>query len=228
MKAESLASSMIGARLLRALLLVAFTISLHAPDASAQCAVNKPGRAKLMKTSLVREHLGCPSDPDFFFPNSQTGTGTPSCAPPLAESDYEFGASGRCTFKMKAFRDELCPLGMGPAAPCMSLELSLDCQDVREPGGDPITNSGGDWNMEIVVRATFDASDNGDMTVIDVPVVLPMGVANGDLTLKHGPELNSSFLTGLPPCTQLEVLSLRVLDPDGGHFATMGSGTRPN
>jgi hypothetical protein len=82
----------------------------------------------------------------------------------------------------------------------------------------------------MVFRATLDDQDNGDMTAIDFAVVTPFPQANkGKLTMKENPTriLIDLGAPPFPPCTQLEIVSLGIQDPDGKVFARIGAGTRP-
>jgi len=209
---------------LAAIALVGFT----AAGASAQCDFNGPGKAKGIKSSLIRSFAGCPSV-TFPGPNSQTGGGTPTCAPPYAHSGYLFDeVKGKCDFSAKAKLED--PCAFNGTGPCMNLSLKIGCSGVLRD--DAITPVNGDddagWALSTVSRATLNDPDNGDMTVIDFPVNVPMSIPkSGKFSAKTDTNhiLDLLGLPALPSCAQIEVLSLSVQDPGGNPFAVIGSGT---
>jgi hypothetical protein len=202
------------------------TSALAAGDAFAQCAVDGPYKAKGIKTSLIRSFAGCPSA-TFVIPNSQTGTGVPTCAPPFAHSQYEFSRPGYCHFSFSAKLMDPCP-ALGPS-PCTITTIHVYCTGILDPGGSTLTNTSG-WVMSMVLRMTLDDPDNGDMTVIDAPVRvgLPAAVDGRFSLLADLPTLQPTLgLSALPACSQLELVHATLQDPDGNPFAKLGGGTRP-
>jgi hypothetical protein len=207
---------------LAAIALVGTAVSAH-----AQCAMDGPAKAKGMKASLIRSFAGCPSI-TFLAPNSSTGTGVPTCAPPYAHSTFLFdNKKGQCSFKTGAKLESPCKDGSG--GDCMNLKIQAKCAGIVESDGvTPISGSG--WSVSTVSRATLDDPDNGDMTVIDFPVQIAFGIAKkGKISVKTDTNtlLNGLGLAALPPCAQVEVVSLAVQDPGGNPFAKLGAGTRP-
>ena len=88
-------------------------VGFAAASAQAQCDFNGPGKAKGIKSSLIRSFAGCPSI-TFAGPNSQTGGGTPTCAPPYAHSPHFFDeVKGKCDFQAKAKKEDPCSDGSG-------------------------------------------------------------------------------------------------------------------
>jgi len=205
-------------------------IGASAVGAHAQCAFDGPAKAKGMKTSLVRAYAGCPSI-TFAGPNSQTGGGTPTCAPPYATSqNYVFDdAKGSCDFKTKGKVEAPCEFN-SVTRPCFNLSLQAKCKGITHPDTSPI--DGGDdagWSLSTVSRATLDDEDNGDMTVINFPVNVAFDIpSNGGISVKTDTNhiLDDLGLPSLVACTQVEVVSLSIQDPDGAPFAVMGAGTR--
>jgi hypothetical protein len=207
--------------------LAAIIVIASVAGAHAQCAMDGPAKAKGLKTSLIRSFAGCPSI-TFPSPNSSTGGGVPTCAPPYAHSTFLFdNKSGGCSFSAGAKIES--PCSNGQPGDCMNLSFKASCKGVLESDGvTPV--AGGGWAMSTVGRATLNDPDNGDMTVIDFPIQIPFGVADKG---KFGTKTNTNLLLeqlglpALPACTQVEVVSLAVQDPGGNPFAKLGAGTRP-
>jgi len=201
-----------------------------ASSARAQCAFDGPSKAKGFKTNLVRAFAPCPSI-TFPAPNSQTGTGVPTCAPPKDYSLHNGGFIPRgsgCSVSAKAKLESPCSAGIG-TQDCMNIALKAQCTGVTFVDGITPTNEPG-WSLNIVARATIDDPDFGDMTTINYPVniVFPQPV-KGKFSLKAN---TSSILLGLgleplPACSEVEIVSLSIKDPDDHIFAKIGAGTRP-
>jgi hypothetical protein len=111
----------------------------------------------------------------------------------------------------------------------MNLSIKTGCKGVVESDGvTPVSGPG--WALSTVSRATLNDSDNGDMTVIDFPVLIAFPAASkGKFKRKTNTNelLADLGLPALPACTQVEVVSLAVQDPGGNPFAKLGAGTRP-
>jgi hypothetical protein len=196
-------------------------------SANAQCAFDGPAKAKGIKTSLIRSFAGCPSI-TFASPNSSTGGGVPTCAPPYAHSAFLFdNKAGSCNFNTSAKIEA--PCSNGQPGNCMNLSIKTGCKGVLESDGvTPVSGPG--WSVSTVSRATLNDPDNGDMTVIDFPVQIPFPAASkGKFSRKTDTNelLDLLGLPALPECTQVEVVSLAVQDPGGNPFAKIGAGTRP-
>ena len=212
---------------LRAFAVVVVALALtSAGEALAQCSFDGPAKAKGFSTSLIRAFSPCPCiSPCPPFPNSQTGTGVPSCAPPYAFSSYEFDTPGRCSFKMYV-RHEM-PCSNGNPEACTAPTFLLRCSRILDPGGATRTNAPG-FQVTFTVRSTMDDPGNGDMTVINFPfnVVLPAAV-DGQLYAKFGLADLPFMDLVTPGCAELEILNIALLDPSGARFAVVGAGTRP-
>jgi hypothetical protein len=204
---------------------------LSAPRLSqAQCAFDAPAKAKSFKSSLIRAYASCPGV-TFAAPNTTTMAGVAACAPPAATSIYELDdAKGACSVRAKHSVET--PCSNSDPAGCSVLNIAVKCGGIQDPGGGVLSSTVG-WNLSLVLRASFDDPSNGDMTVVDVPLQLPLPeAANG--ALKGRFELGNCtdfFFCPpppgyLPPCTQLELLSVTLFDPDGSAFAKLGSSGR--
>jgi hypothetical protein len=204
---------------------------LSAPRLShAQCAFDAPAKAKGFKSSLVRAYASCPGV-TFASPNTSTMAGVPGCAPPNASSAYEFDdATGECSVRASHKVESPCP--DGSAASCSVLRIVTKCRGLLDPGGTTLTNTSG-WTVNVVHRGTSNDRANGDMTIINFPAQFAApAVANGNLklTFEIGPctqgICNIFGSDALSPCTQLELLSVALHDPDGNAFAKLGSSGR--
>lgn len=204
--------------------IAASTIILSS-EALAQCAFDGPAKAKSMKASLIRVFARCPYT-SFPAPNSSTGTGVPSCSPPFAPSSYEFDdRKGACRLSTKSSVEDPCPNDFSSSDPCMVMTLKLKCSGVLNPGGTTPTNDPG-FALNVIIRATIDDPQNGDMTAIDFPVQFALQSKDGKVTAGPQSQLLSAAIAGPPPCSELEILHVAVQDPDGNPFATWGAGTR--
>lgn len=203
-------------------------LGAYASSASAQCAFNEPGKAKGLKSSLVKAYAACPG---ITFPgtNSSTMAGVPTCATPFALSAYKFDTlKGSCSIKTSHKLES--PCSTNPMADCANLSLSVKCSGVLNADGvTPNAQSG--WNLNTVARATFDDNSNGDMTVIDFPAQFPLPQASGGKF--SGKFTTNQLLTDLfgagselPGCTAIQLIRLAIADPAGNTFATMGTASR--
>ena len=218
-------------RKLTILAAVAF-VGAGAINASAQCDFNSAGKAKGIKTSLIRSVAACPSATFPTF-NSSTGGGTPTCAPPYEMSTYQFDTSkGKCDFQTKAAVEDPCKFNSVTRA-CMNLAIKVKCSGIlRADGVTPISapdDTG--WILQTLSRATLNDEDNGDMTVLNFPVPIAMTEpSSGKFQTVDGSDTNHILadlgLASLPRCTQVEVVSLTLKDPNNASFAVIGAGTR--
>jgi len=203
-------------------------LAFMAGSANAQCLFDDAPKAKGMKTSMVRSFVGCSGSITYAAPNSQTGTGVPTCAPPLPHSAFVFdNKKGSCSFQTKGKLEVPCSDGSGDD--CYNLSLQAKCAGINEPDTVTPISSGG-WSLSTVTRATLDDADNGDMTVINFPIQVAFPQASkGKIQLKTDSNeiLAGLGLASLPPCASIELLTLKIKDPSGNPFATLGSGGRP-
>jgi hypothetical protein len=204
-------------------------IALSASGAYAQCAFNTPGKAKTLKSDLVRAYSACPSI-TFAAPNTSTETSTPACGPPVPLSNRFFDSEkGKCTIKSKAKVETPCKDGAVDS--CMNVKIKAKCTHLLLPDGMSPENAGG-WTLNTISRATFDDPLGGDMTVVDFPAKFDFPQAkNGKIKLKAD---TNSLLAGLfgagsnlPACAYLEILGFSVVDPNGNVFAKQGVGAKP-
>lgn len=203
-------------------------IGFYAGSASAQCSFDEPAKAKGIKSSMVRAYAGCPSL-TFLAPNTTTMAGVPGCAAPAAISAYTFDdKKGKCDIKTGQKLEAPCSDGSG--VPCANLSLQVKCGGLNEPDGVTPNNDIG-WILNTIARATFNDNSNGDMTVIDFPAQFPLpavsgGKVKGSFTTNE--LLNGLFGPGsaLPGCTAIELITVKIADPAGNVFASLGTSTR--
>ena len=203
-----------------------FSVSI----ASAQCAFNAPGKAKGLKSDMVRGYAPCGTS--VTHPNANTGgkTGTPGCTPPTPYSEYSFDKKkGKCSVKSKAKLEVPCSDLSG--INCVNVSIQAKCAGILAPGGvTPAT--GPDWTLATFARATLEDEIFGDQTIVDFPAAFFFPDANkGKLKGKFDTNglLKRLFGAGnhLAECTSLETLHFRIIDPDAQIFATQGSAARP-
>jgi hypothetical protein len=93
------------------------------------------------------------------------------------------------------------------------------------------TNTG--WGFATLSRASLDDDTNGDMTVIDFPVVFAFGTPkDGSMKIKSNSAAALAPLVGannseLPDCTSIEIVETTIKDPLNLPFAKLGGATIP-
>jgi hypothetical protein len=203
-------------------------LGFYATSASAQCAFDEPAKAKGIKSSMVKAMSSCPGV-TFASPNSSTMAGVPGCATPVPLSLYQFeNLKGACSLKTSHKVES--PCSDGSPSDCSNLTLSVKCGGVLDADG-VTPNSQAGWNLNTVARATFNDNANGDMTVIDFPAQFSLPPASGGkLKGKFDTNtlLNGLFGPGsaLPSCTAIELISVKIADPSGNAFASLGTSGR--
>lgn len=203
-------------------------LGFYASSASAQCAFDEPAKAKGMKLSMVKAMSSCPGV-TFAAPNTTTMAGVAGCTPPTPLSLYQFeDLKGSCS--VKTTHKVEAPCSDGSPEDCSNLQLSVKCGGVLDSDGISPNNQSG-WNLNTVARTTFNDNANGDMTIIDFPAQFALPAASGG-------KLKGKFTTNqllfdlfgpgssLPRCTAIEVVTVKIADPSGGLFATIGTSGR--
>jgi hypothetical protein len=205
-------------------------LGFYASAASAQCAFDEPAKAKGIKSSMVKAMSSCPGI-TYASPNTSTMAGVPGCTSPTGPvplSLFKFDdQKGKCDIKTTHKVETPCS---DATASCSNLTLSVKCGGVQNADGASPNNDDG-WNLNTVARATFDDNANGDMTVIDFPAQFALDQASkGKLKGKFDTNtlLNNLFGAGsaLPACTAIELITVKIADPSGNLFATLGTSGR--
>lgn len=208
-----------------------------ASAASVPCAVTyqHPSSAKQIKASLTQAFVSC-NNPGGNTPNATTETGTvPTCFP--AETFHENAgspalgwtwaakSSGSITFK--AGKNKL----MGPPdyaqntdPNAIDLYIQIKISGILDNTG---VASGTNGSVQTVARATLidRAEQSAPMTVIDFPTGFGVPVTNGKISKKTSATVILDALNqpALPACTNIEVVSVLVKDPNGNTFANLGT-----
>ncbi len=213
-----------------------------ASAASVPCAVNyqHPSQAKQIKASLTQAFVSC-NNAGGHTPNATTETGTvPTCYP--AETFHEaegspaggwtWGPKSKGTISFKAGKNKLKANPSDPNDPysqntdpnAVDLYIQVKISDIRDNTG---LANGFPGAVQTVARATFvdRAEQSAPMTVIDFPTGFPVTPSNGKISVKSSA---SAILDGLnqpalPACTNIEVVSVLIKDPNGNTFANLGT-----
>jgi len=224
-----------------------FVVGMAASAAHAQCAFQHPKKAGKLQSNLVQAMVSC-GNPGGNTVNSMTEGNVPACKPPQtfsnkAGNDSSGGwkwdpekAQGKLTFKAKkscAAKGQgtavpACnpssPLNTGPP-PAADLEVDMTLKGIVSGPGAGTGPASGTGNLATVARATLDDRMNGDVTVVDFPAGFPFSLADGKVNMKTSADalLNAIGQPGLPPCTSIELVTVRVVDSLGDTFAVMGT-----
>jgi hypothetical protein len=211
-----------------------------------------PAPAKGVKGSMVRDYAGCPST-EHPSANATTESGTSACQPVvppgLGNSDndgtsFHYIAKGKCDVKTQAKLLKDCSkaedsngnsLQLAPR-PCHVTFVTSTCKGIaRNAVGEPLINGAGDqgWELATLSRATLDDPTSHDMTVIDFPVSFTYSLPEeGSMEVDSSSAEALVDLVGangaaLPACTSIQVVDVKIKDPDGHSFAKLGGATVP-
>jgi hypothetical protein len=218
---------------------------MQAATAGAQCSFDIVP-AKGVKGSYVRNFHPCPATEELF-PNAETEGDTDACTPVTprevegAQTEYEFNADGGCTIssqaklvkdcsKVKGDDGELLLLAPGP---CHITYVKGKCEGIVDGSNVLIGETDGGWGFATMSRASLDDDTNGDMTVIDFPVVFAFGTPkDGSMKIKSNSAAALAPLVGannseLPDCTSIEIVETTIKDPLNLPFARLGGATIP-
>jgi hypothetical protein len=192
---------------------VGLLLSVGAAHA-ASCPFPHPARAATFRASLVQAFVGCSYDFYGSEPNATTESGIPSCFPAETFNEMAGSPANGWLWGPKSRADVSLKVTDG------DLAIGLRVNGVWNSNG-PATATG---HFSAVLRLTI-ADPVGGMTVIDLPVGFPLPLTNGKGTLKT--TLDSAIATlvpgwHLPSCSQIEILTFLVSDPNGSWFATPG------
>jgi hypothetical protein len=222
--------------LLAGLAAAALVVGLSASSANAQCAFNHPKRARTFKSSFVSAFVSC-DNPGGSTDNTTAGGGAvPACKPPITRAEDQGNPAGTWVWnpdkgegsvQIKSVKLTQIP-GVFPTD-SSDVKIIMKLKGVNHMGGGGPVN-GATGQLSTVSRTTFDDRDSGDVTVVDFPLNFAFTLFNGSTTLKRtaDQQLNATpttppgGLAGLPHCTQLETVSITVLDENGNPFANMG------
>ncbi len=205
------------------------TLGLLPVSAAAQCDFDAPAKARGLKSDMVRAFVPCGTGITFPSPNTAGSSGTPGCTPPTTYSDYQFGPKGKCSVQASNKIESPCKNGFPPV--CSNPTFKSRCSDITTADG-VTAISGQGWALNTLHRVTLNDRATGDQTVVDFPNQFAFPPANrGNLKVKA--DINSfwNLLFGPPQpgfatCASIELISIKIVDPLGRPFATIGSSTR--
>jgi len=213
-------------------LALAFTASL----ARATCDFEHPTKARSFMGHFVQAFVSC-GNPGGNSPNTFNESGSvPTCAPPETFNQQanpplglasgwrwdEVNSIGRVRFSALKFGPSNI---LNPPGDTVDLKVVVRLRGVIDNGGFA-TGSG---FLATLARATIndrkpDGPGTTSMTVVDFPVNFPISLSGGKATLKTtaDAQLNALGLSGLPPCTSIEIVDLLISDENGNVFANVG------
>lgn len=203
-------------------------LAFSARTAVAQCAFDHPKKAKLIKVTLVQAFIPC-GGPGGNSPNGSTESGFPSCAPPESYVDfYAVGngwrwdpASSEGQLQLKSGPNKIVD-PLNPPGNTDDVAITLALEGVHDLIGGGLASGTG--LLRLVLRWTMNDRLNGDMTVAEQPFDFYFPLSGGSALLETSVNafLNGGGQPGLPPCTNLELVSAVVHDENLHQFARAG------
>jgi hypothetical protein len=176
--------------------------------------------------SMVQAFAPCGA-PDFdgfpaLTPNTFTVGGIPACSPPQTYHELAGNPANGWVLDPNTGRARL---KLDQLANPTDIRIRLELDDIRDGTGNfapPIGNGA----LVLLLRLTLDDPAGGDMTTVDIPLGIPVSIGNatGDATLVT--TLNQTLaILGQPPlptCTNVEVVTAILFDPNGDRFLRIG------
>ena len=217
---------------LAAVLVVGFAAS----SAFAQCAFEHPKKAGKFQSNFVQAFVSC-GNVGGNSPNTTTEGNVPTCKPPETYNEQdgsppsgwtwdELKGQAQVLFKaskkpLNGDSDDSPPNPSNPAGDTTDLSVKLKAKGIVYADQIPVSGSG---FLATVARATFDDREGGDMTVVDFPANFPIVVLDGKTNTKTSADtlLNAASQPGLPHCSNIETVSVTILDENGTTFANVG------
>jgi len=207
-----------------AALALAFSASLaSAGGYVCPVAYQHPKQAKQIKAALTQAFLSCNA------PNDTTETGTvPTCSPATTYNEgngsqtgsWLWGPKSKGSITFQAGANKVVNI-LNPANSA-DLVIKVKVSDVQDENG-PATSNG---NIQTVARATIiDRAASVLMTVIDFPTGFGVSASGGKINKKTSATeiLNALSQPALPHCSNVEVVSVLLKDPNGNVFANLGT-----
>jgi len=218
-------------QLVGGLAVAALVVGASASAANAQCAFQHPQKAKQFKGAFVQAMVSC-GTPTGSQPNAVAGGAVPACQPVITFNEengsppngWLWGPKGVGSVQFKALKKNAFP-DTTPADPAAAdIKVQTKGKGIVYAGiGEPNAVQG---TLETVTRTTFNDRTGGDMTVVDFALKFQFDVFGGAWKLKTSAnrQLNNTppGLAGLPHCTSIETLKVRILDENGAGFGTVG------
>lgn len=210
--------------------IVLLMLGITTEIAHAQCAFQRPNDPLVshtgrVDTRLVQAYVACGSctlcgeisNP----PNIAALAGVPACSSPQTENQlagnpvngWLWGSSPTSWGRVRLTR------APSLSCPVKDVRVQLWLRHVVDATG-PATGTG---TLNLMVRATF--NNPPDVTMVDFPVAIAFPLAAGNTTFQSylGPAFALLGQPCLPQtCTNLEVLTIEVIDENGNKFARPG------
>lgn len=197
-------------------------------NTQAQCSFEHPKKAGKYQASLVQAFVSC-GNLGGNTPDATTEGGIPSCKPPQTFNEHNGNFStgwrwdelkGSGSVQLKSAKNKIGLSFLDPPDDTTDVAVSLKLNGVLDQLG-PASGTG---TLALIVRATLKDRMNGDMTVIDFPAGFGVPITDGKVSLKTTANslLNNISQPGLPGCSSLELVDIRVNDENGNTFATVG------
>jgi hypothetical protein len=206
-----------------AVLALGFAVS----TASAQCPVYQhPSVAKGLSSSLIQAFVSC-NNPGGNTPNTTVGS-VPACAPIETFNEATGSPAGGWLWGLKSKGDVTVKAAKNKISSPLNSPLAADLAVTLKVSGIEDENGiadGTNGTLSTVARATLNDATVGLATVIDFPAGFPVVVTGGKIKLKTSANvlLNGLGLPGLASCSEVEVVSIQLLDPNNNPFGVMGA-----
>ena len=197
--------------------------------ASAQCAFEHPKKAKKLLVSLVQGYLGCGEPYCYGCVNTETEGGVPACEP-TETFDQQAGTptggwrwnelKGMGQVQLKASAT-FPPNVLNPPSNSADVLIQLKIKGVVTDGEAPAS---GDGSFGLIARMTLNDRLSGDGTLVDFPLSAEFTMTDGKAKLKTSMDtvMNGLPQPGLPRCSNIEVATMSINDPNGNIFASAG------
>ena len=223
-----------------AVLTLGLSVSM-ASAATAPCPFNivyeHPVKAASIKTSLTQAFVSC-GNPGGNIPNGYANGGStiPVCVPaqtrneqagngPPAPGGWQWGPKGTGSLSFKAGKNKI----IDPDDPLLNPPGSVDLFISVKLSG--VENDSGISHLEpgrvgTLSRATIIDRTSGQLeTVIDFPTGFGIVTNNGKVNKKTSATeiLNGLGQSALPGCSNIELVDVRVKDPNSVVFAGIGT-----
>ncbi len=215
-------------------------VGLTAQIGYGQCAFEHPEKAKKFQVALTQSMFPCGVASGGGPPNATTEDGIDACGPPetfnevagTPDDGWQWNSKSKGTLLLKTAKKDQSGLGLdgdtdtdGGAdnpADIGDVQVRLKLSNIVDQTGLLANGSG---ILTILVRATYRDRLNGELTPIDIPLLLTFDLVNGKTTLKSSANFPLDTLSGvapLPRCASLEIIGIQVLDANGNSFAAPG------
>jgi hypothetical protein len=211
-----------------AVLALGFSVGLASANPFVPCPATyqHPSSAKATKSSLTQAFVSCNA------PNSTADTGTtPTCFPAKTYNEanpgvggWLWGAKSKGEISFKSGKNKVVNvLNTDPNA--IDIYIAVKMSGIEDENGVADGSSGSVPSLaRFTLISRLGPHPNGVMTVIDFPTGFGVTTSHGKINKKTSATviLNGLGLAALGPCGNIEIVDVKVKDPNGNNFATMG------